>query len=446
MTVYANIILTIPDEEGFTYRVPEGLIPFIQPGIQVIVPFHRKFVSGIILEVSSELPGKLAESKIKAIHDIVSSSPILTPELTTLLKWISEYYICHLGQAYRLIQSQLNVGKSQVRLRRFQEEIPASLTADQQKILELIPNQHDISLTSIRKKLPLPEFNSEIAQLEKLGYLEKSYSRMSKKSHFTTEDYFQLNLESTQTQEIISALEESEKSRRPKVKQLIQFLRSGQWMSWAELKPAGFSRPWLEKQVREQLLFKKAEVQDLLITSAYQEVFTEITLTAEQQQVIAEIKKSLQERKFATYLVHGITGSGKTQIYIELIAAALQLGKQAIVLIPEIVLTPQTLARFQHYFKGQVAVIHSRLVASQKREILFKIRQGHYQIVLGPRSAIFAPLQNLGLIVVDEEHESSYKQSDAQPHYHARDVAIYRAKLNQAAVVLGSATPSFDTL
>ena len=446
MTVYANIILAIPDEDGFTYRVPDELLSFIQPGIQVIIPFHKKYVSGIVLELVSELPEKLEESKIKDIQDIVSSTPILTPELMTLLKWISEYYICYLGQAYRLVQSQINVGKSQVRLRRFEGLIPASLSADQYKLLELIPNQQDISLNSIRKKLPLPALNSLITQLEKLGYLEKTYSRPSRKSYLTTEDFFQLNLKNKQIVDKISNLKDSPKHRRLKVTQLIEFLQQREWMSYAELKSAGFSRQLLEKNVRDEFLLKKTEVRDLLITSSYRETFTEISLTTEQQEVISEVKKSMQDGKFGTFLVHGITGSGKTQIYIELIHAALQQGKQAIVLIPEIILTPQTLARFQHYFEGQVAVIHSRLLPSQKREILFKIRQGFYKVVLGPRSAIFAPLQNLGIIVVDEEHESSYKQSDAQPHYHARDVAIYRAKLNRAVVVLGSATPSFETL
>jgi primosomal protein N' (replication factor Y) len=446
MTLYANIILTIPEEEGFTYRIPQELTGYIQPGIQVIIPFRKKYISGIVLETTSKLPEYLAEAKIKSIQDIVSTTPILTPELMTLLKWISEYYICHLGQAYRLIQSQINVGKSQVMLRRCQEVLPADLTSDQQKILEQIPHQQEISLKTIRRKLPLSSLNSLITQLEKSGYLEKTYSQVSKKSHFTTEDFFQLNLKNKPVLDKISEREVSSKNRRLKANQLIEFLRTKEWVSYSELKTAGFTRQLLERKVQDQFLLKKTEVQDHLITSAYQETFSEISLTVEQKEVIAEVKKSMQSRKFETYLVHGITGSGKTQIYIELIHATLLQGQQAIVLIPEIVLTPQTLARFQHYFGEQVAVIHSRLLPSQKREILFKIRQGHYKVVLGPRSAIFAPVQNLGLIVVDEEHESSYKQSDAQPHYHARDVAIYRAKLNQAVVVLGSATPSFETL
>jgi len=194
MTLYANIILTIPEEEGFTYRIPEELADYIQPGIQVIIPFRKKYVSGIVLETTSKLPEKLAESKLKSIQDIVSSTPVLTPELMTLLKWISEYYICHLGQAYRLIQSQINVGKSQVMLRRCQAVLPSVLPADQQKILEQIPHHQEISLKTIRKKLPLSSLNSLIPQLEKSGYIEKTYSAISKKSHLITEDFFQLNL------------------------------------------------------------------------------------------------------------------------------------------------------------------------------------------------------------------------------------------------------------
>ncbi|MFZ0391375.1 MAG: primosomal protein N', partial [Calditrichia bacterium] len=152
------------------------------------------------------------------------------------------------------------------------------------------------------------------------------------------------------------------------------------------------------------------------------------------------------EKQFKTFLLHGITGSGKTQVYIEMIRRTLEKGRQAIVLIPEIVLTPQTLARFQNDFGDKVGVLHSRLSVGEKREVLHKAGKGEFPVIIGPRSAIFAPLPDLGLIVVDEEHESSYKQSDAQPRYHARDVAVFRGRLTNSLVVLGSATPSFESL
>lgn len=445
MSSFATIILTIPEEDGFTYRIPEEMKEYIQPGIQVIIPFHKKYVSGIVLETSDQLPIALDETQIKSIQDMVSTTPVLTQELMRLLKWISDYYICFLGQAFRLIHSQLNVGKSPLRLRRCQENIPDHLTKEQQQLLSLIPYDREISIQTVRKKIPRSSLNLMITRLEKWGYLQKIYALPTKKSPLQTEDYFRLNKEQDPLN-LIQTESLRKRKKRSKGDQLLEFLQNREWVSYADLKKAGFSRSLLEKNLRNHILLKKTEVRDRMVISSYGEQFPKITLTPEQQEVISEVGKAIESNEFRTYLVHGITGSGKTQIYIELIKKVIQQGKQAIVLIPEIVLTPQTLARFQHHFPDQVAVIHSRLLLSQKQEILWKIRQGRYKIVLGPRSAIFAPLQNIGLIVVDEEHESSYKQSDAQPHYHARDVAIYRAKLNHAVVVLGSATPSFETL
>ncbi|RQW04632.1 MAG: primosomal protein N', partial [Calditrichaeota bacterium] len=191
---------------------------------------------------------------------------------------------------------------------------------------------------------------------------------------------------------------------------------------------------------------KKTEIQERSISLNYSEEVTDVDLSSEQRDIVRVIENSLVAERFETFLLHGITGSGKTQIYIEAIRKTLELNKQAIVLIPEIVLTPQTLVRFQYYFGDQVGIIHSRLSAGEKREMLHRIRRGDFRVVIGPRSAIFAPVSHLGLVVVDEEHEGSYKQTDAQPRYHARDVAVLRARLNKAVVILGSATPSFESL
>ncbi len=170
-----------------------------------------------------------------------------------------------------------------------------------------------------------------------------------------------------------------------------------------------------------------------------------VMLTEQQQNVFNSIKSSLKENIYKTFLLHGITGSGKTEIYIETLRESLAEGKRGIVLVPEISLTPQTVKRFRKHFPTEVVVLHSRISARERFESWKMISDGKYSIVIGPRSVLFAPLKNIGVIVVDEEHESTYKQFDSTPRYHVRDVAIMRAKLNNAIVILGSSTPSLES-
>ena len=169
-----------------------------------------------------------------------------------------------------------------------------------------------------------------------------------------------------------------------------------------------------------------------------------LPLTESQQKVIAPILKSVEEEEHRVYLLHGVTGSGKTEIYLQSIDAVIKRGKEAIVLVPEISLTPQMVERFKGRFGNNVAVLHSRLSTGEKYDEWRKIQRKEVQVVVGARSAIFAPFENLGIIIIDEEHETSYKQEDT-PRYHARDVAIERSRLHSCPVVLGSATPSLES-
>ncbi|MBL7085352.1 MAG: primosomal protein N', partial [Candidatus Omnitrophica bacterium] len=169
------------------------------------------------------------------------------------------------------------------------------------------------------------------------------------------------------------------------------------------------------------------------------------SLSAQQMRVLNLITKSIERREYQVFLLHGITASGKTEVYLQAIACALAQGASSIVLVPEISLTPQTVERFKSRFGERVALMHSRLKASERASQWQLIKNGQAQIVIGARSAVFAPVRNLGLIVVDEEHETTYKQKDTSPRYHARDVAVLRAKLAKAAVILGSATPSLES-
>ncbi len=446
MNDFATVILTIPNEEGFTYRVPEEFRNDLRAGMQVVVPFGKRYVSGIVLAMPDDLPLNLGEDELKSIYDVVGATPVLSGELMDLLKWISDYYVCHLGEAYRLIQSGLNVGKSALILRRTQQPVTQSLNSTQREILENIPCEKTISLANLQKKFSLSTLPEMLRKLERSGYIERNYTTMDAKKAIKSETFCRLIPPARRTAEAQQKYAGLMQGRITRSRELIHFLEENEWCASAELVRAGFSRQVQENLTKRGLIEKETRPLHRNFDLPYFEEMPEISLTDEQREFVRTVEGSQKKKEFGIFLLHGITGSGKTQAYIELIRSTIEKGRQAIVLIPEIVLTPQTLARFRHHFPGQVAVLHSRLSAGEKREILHKIREGEFNIVIGPRSAIFAPLQNLGLVVVDEEHESSYKQSESQPRYHARDVAIYRAKLNNAVVILGSATPSFESL
>lgn len=446
MSKFVEVILTLPHEEGFIYSVPTELKNVIRSGQQVIVPFGKKFVTGIILRELSKIPVKLGDVEIRPVSDIVYTSSLIQPELMQLLKWISEYYVCHLGETFRMIHAGLNVGRSKILICRNTEMIPQNISNTQKKILNNLSIGKEISINTLQKKIKRKLPASALLDLDKKGYITRRYSNIKPQKPVRVEEYFRLLPKNNLRKDTILKLEEIRQSKSTKSRLILEYLEKKDWVSVNDLKKNGFSRRTLNKLLSLNMIERNIKAKERLFEINYQESFSKIQLTVEQQKIVDEIEKSIIAERFEKFLLHGITGSGKTQVYIEAIKKVLKQKRQAIVLIPEIILTPQTLTRFRHHFGDKVVVLHSRLSAAEKREFLYRIRQGDFSVVIGPRSAIFAPLNNLGLIVVDEEQESSYKQTDATPHYHARDVAIYRAKLNKAVVILGSATPSFESI
>ena len=446
MTKYASVILTIPREEEFSYRIPGHLAGMIVPGCQVVVPFGRRMVSGIVLKISEELPEDLSPEKVKPIQDLVFEQPVVSEELMKLLKWISNYYICYLGEAYRLLNLNLNIQNAQTYYQRIVSDAPEKLSAVQQEILEIIPAETTVSLSTLKKKLPRDDLQSQLNKLKQKGLVRSIPGYRKKLRSVQQEEFFRVADAAALPPEAQQKLDKMLNGKETKISRLYRYLTGKAWVSQAEIKKQGFTRQQTNRLTDAGLLERELRDKLRVVTSGYREKVPDVTVTKEQIECIHAMEPALKEKQFKTFLLHGVTGSGKTQIYIELIRRTLNIGRQAIVLIPEIVLTPQTLARFQHHFGDRVGVIHSRLSAAEKREMLFHIREGRFKVVIGPRSAVFAPVSDLGLVVVDEEHETSYKQSDAQPRYNARDVAIYRAKLNNAVVVLGTASPSFESL
>lgn len=442
---YARVVVPIPVDAPFTYAVPEELADLVCPGVQVIVPFGQRYLGGIVRECTDQAPEGV--ENIKPIHDVVSPEPFIGPDLLHLLDWIAGYYICHLGEAYRLIHPDVNLHKTALEVRRRSEATPGDLTPALLSVWEQLSTEEWISVARLEKALHKKSLMYRVHRLRQMELAETRYAPPRPKQVFKTEDCFELMPEGEWPEIARNKYLENDQPRYTRAREVIELLREGGTFTREQLRELQVPSALLRRLEKEGVL-RRWQVE---VERRQEVVFTEepkaIELTPEQAAFIDRVTPYLRERQeHKAFLLHGITGSGKTQIYIELIRRVLEQGREAILLVPEIVLTPQTTSRFRNEFGDRVAVIHSRISAGERVEVLHKIREGKFSIVIGPRSAVFAPFKHLGLIIVDEEHESSYKQSDGVPHYNARDVALYRAYLNRIPVVLGSATPSFESL
>ncbi len=435
---FARLVLPLPVDDLYTYRIPDDLVGVVRVGHQVIVPFGHQMTGGVVFELL-EKPD-IDPKQIKFIHDIVSEHVFADEVLLQTIQWIANYYVCTLGEAIRLLNPTQNLHSPILEIQP-QVENADAFSGKEKQVLQEILQHPGISLKDLAKRLPALNLNSIIYRLKKKGAISATRRPPRKRKIFKTEQRLQLHPNSK------TLLDSLTSRTRERAQQLIEYLQEHAPATRKQLEAAGFSDYFLRKMITAGIV----EVTEIEVprvqASVYQETQPVIQLTAEQQAVIDELQHQIEHGgQYQPLLLHGITGSGKTQVYIELAKRAVAAGKDVIILVPEIALTPQTLARFYHHFKQKIAVLHSRLSRGERLEVLERIRAGEFQLVIGPRSAVFAPFRNLGLIIVDEEHENSYKQVDSVPRYNARDVALYRGYLLKIPVVLGSATPSFESL
>ena len=435
---FAKVVLPLPVDDLYTYRIPEELVGVLQVGHQVIVPFGHQILGGVVMEIQEE--ADIDETNIKFIHDIVSEHLFADAVLLKTIQWIAGYYVCTLGEAVRLLNPTQNLHSAIVELHP-RVASPEGFTGKEKRVLEEIIQHPGISVKKLAKRLPAFNVNSIIRRLQTKGAIRSERKPPKKRKIFKTEQRLQLHPEAAERMADIPR-RSVEKAQR-----LVTFMQEHPSATRKQLAEAGFGDYFVRKMIAAGVLTVTEVEVARQQSPRYGEAVKEVQLTPEQQEVVQHLADTIQHRpQFTPLLLHGITGSGKTQVYIELARQAVSAGKDVIILVPEIALTPQTLARFYHYFKDKIAVLHSRLSRGERLEVLERIRAGEYQLVIGPRSAVFAPFRNLGLIIVDEEHENSYKQVDSVPRYNARDVALYRGYLQNIPVVLGSATPSFESL
>jgi len=444
--LYAQIVFNLPLDQSYTYSVPDELTEYLRPGIRVAVQLRKHLATGFVVGTSSEAPQK----NIKPIRDILDSEPLFDENLLKLTRWIADYYLCSWGQALdcALPPSVRLAAKSQIslvslsasELNKALGELRSSAPR-QHEILKILIEKQRATLAQLQKRIGTEGLHGSIASLEKRGLIKReAVIRPGARPKQLTAVRMAKGVD-------VEAAVNELGSSSPKQAVILKTLADRGEMLASELtRAAGCSYDSIHRLVKKDLveLFEKEVMRGYPDDYIEDEAGVRHKLTSEQQAALDLTCKYLDKGEFKTILLEGITGSGKTEVYLQAIDTVVRRGKGAIVLVPEISLTPQTVARFRARFGDSVAVMHSRLSAGERYDEWRQIRAGFYNIVVGARSAIFAPVRNLGLIVVDEEHESSYKQGET-PRYHGRDVAIVRAQGVGGVVMLGSATPSLES-
>ena len=459
--LYCDLAIPGAVDKLFTYSVPPELQSAIRRGIRVIASFGSRTVIGFIVETSARSQACAERGRsvphIKPIQDILDSEPILSDDILDLTQWLSEYYFAPWGEVLKsvLVQGSARPGK---RIAELIDPNPATVfhtLAHAPKLTSVVREllHGPRTLQDLQKATRTKAINNLINDLVRRGVVRVFDELPGLTVKPKTENFIEITYEARSGWEQIlteGALSARRASGQVAIlRQLVGTISLPSTISTAEiLRISGGTASALQALVRKGIVAVSArEVSRQPDMDLYPSSLgsIDITLNESQQNAFAQVERAIGERRFKTFLLHGVTGSGKTQVYIESIRAALALGKTAIVLVPEIGLTPQIVRRFKYHFGEKIGVIHSKMSVGERYDTWRAAWEGRCSVVIGPRSAIFAPLKNLGIIVVDEEHEPSYKQFDQTPRYHARDVAIVRAANAGAVVLLGSATPSLES-
>jgi len=440
MPEFSDIALPLPLDQAFTYRIPEGMEP--QVGARVLVPFRQQRMSGIVTELHDRKP----TAQTKNVISVLDAAPVLDEQLLKLGKWISDYYLAPLGEVFR---TMLPLAAE------FKRVITYRIAAQGQLALHLAGT----SGSSARSRKTPADQLVEVRVLESLAEGEpikeaalRSATRASmsvlngmvRKKWIVREDLSDAN-DAARTVKI-AILTTGEGKLNANQKLLLDTLAgAGGRLAVETLQTLEIPRSTLNTLVKRGLIEIIEEAAELTRSrlKARPSPFN-FQFNPRQQAALRKITEAVIARKFSGMLLHGVTGSGKTAVYLAAMRAALEAGRSSILLVPEIGLTPAVAADLHQVFADEVAILHSALSDKERAEQWHRIKRGEARVVVGTRSAVFAPVTDLALIIVDEEQDSSYKQEET-PRYHARDVAVVRAKLANATVVLGSATPSLES-
>lgn len=439
MQKVAKVIVDVPTmqtDQPFTYLVPENLNEQLAVGMRVEVPFGNgnRHVQGFVLAIEPMAATVLDETNVqlKELVAVLDLKPVLNTEMLALADYMKEKTF-----AFKITC--------------LQTMLPSVMRADYQKYIyltdelseelqdQLFYGLEEISWDQAQERGILPQ----LMALRKQQKVDIRYE-VTTRNKVKMVRFIQAAKEFEQLEEIRLGLRKGAK-KKEQLLYYLQRLGTEKVTAVKEMKELGFSTALLNEAAKNGWLtfIEKEAYRDPFANQTFEKT-TALSLNAEQQVAVETILQSVQEQQSQTYLLEGITGSGKTEVYLQVIAEVLNQGKTAIMLVPEISLTPQMVQRFKSRFGEHVAVMHSGLSQGEKYDEWRKIERGEAEVVVGARSAIFAPVENIGVIIIDEEHEASYKQEET-PRYHARDLAIWRSEYHHCPVVLGSATPSLES-
>jgi primosomal protein N' (replication factor Y) len=446
--MFAEIVFPLPFRKAFTYRIPKELEKQAKIGVRAVAPFGKRTLTGFII---NKVKTTSLKDEIKLIIDILDEQPIVDNEGFRFYEWLSDYYLCSFGEALKLAVPYGSEVESKRKIIPDQKACAHLLTKEKTKsstrgkILKVLSEKKEISLQQLQKLVKKKNIYSILRTLQQQGVITLLDLLQSAKVKPKTVNYVKLNKTVGQVYALFPEIE----SRSPKqVKLLLELVAAkGKGLPVAELlHKTTSSKSSLDSLAAKGIVKIYEQEIDRRYVEHYKEEKTNLILSSQQEKVIGEVSREIDASKFKTFLLHGVTGSGKTQVYIELTKKVLDQKKTALILVPEISLTPQITSRFFNVFGDEVTVLHSRMSAGERYDSWRRIFKEKSSVVIGARSALFAPLKKLGLIVIDEEHDASYKQSDMIPKYNARDAGIMLGSSTNSPVLLGSATPSIESM
>lgn len=433
----ATVAVCLPLEKTFHYVVPESMKESIKIGMRVLVPFSGRKATGFVIDLLDQ-PPKEFEGRLKEIEEILDEAPLIDPQMLRLFQWISDYYIYPLGEVIRTgIPPGLQL-KSKWLLTLTQKGkeslLSGCLNPIQKRVLEEIESNGRISIEKVLKNFKNEISRAQIFSLKKKGLINFEAGIEGKEVKPKIEKVIKYETE--------GFLRQGSKKQR----EILDWVKERGEVYYSDLTKNFKSPSKSIKSLKEKgyiKIYEKEVPREIKIRSELK-AYPKPKLTIFQEHAFGEILKGIQSKRFSPFLIYGVTGSGKTEIYLRAIEEVINNDREAIMLVPEISLTPQLISRFRDRFGDIFALLHSGLSRVERYDQWQRVWRKEVKIAIGPRSAIFAPFKNLGIIIVDEEHDPSYKQED-KLKYNARDIAIVRAKQQQATLILGSATPSLES-
>ena len=443
-TLFVEVILPLAIPKTYTYRVPVKLNNFAEKGRRAVVQFGKSKIYTAIIQAVSEIAPDKYEAKY--LIDVIDEKPILNSIQLNFWQWIADYYLCTLGEVMAAaLPSALKLASETRIILNLEHQFDRKELNDKEfLILDALELRHELTISEISKILTQKSVFPLLKSLldKKIVFISEEITEKyqpKKIALIALNDFYN---DKENLKQLFTVLEKAPKQADA----LLGFLKLkkqfGEVKKSAIIEETGVSSAAIKALIDKDIFIQSNKVVSRF-TSIDDSIASDFILSEEQSTAFSEVKIAFEEKPVV--LLHGITSSGKTQIYIRLIEEYLALGNQVLYLLPEIALTGQMIDRLQIYFGNQIIVYHSKFNDNERAEIWQKVLNEEVKIVLGARSSIFLPFFNLGLIIVDEEHEASFKQYDPAPRYNARDLAIVLGHLAKAKVLLGSATPALET-